>query len=125
MDPVITIRSDADRERVARWGARAPAGTRVVFKKPRRTLEQNSYMWPLLHEISKQVVWHGEKLSEENWKDIFTAALHEDKVVEGLNGNFVVLGRHTSAMSKKEFSELLELMTAFAVQHDVIFGDSK
>jgi hypothetical protein len=97
----------------------APEGFVVDIKPPTRNLEQNSLLWPWLAAISKGVEWYGQYLTDDNWKDILTAALKREKVVPGINGGFVVLGQHTSNMSKKDFSELLELTIAFATQHDV------
>lgn len=84
-----------------------------------RTLDQNARMWAMLHEISEQVEWHGQHLTDQEWKDVFTAALKRQKVVPGLDGGFVVLGTSTRRMTRQEMSELMELMAAFASEHDV------
>jgi hypothetical protein len=76
-------------------------------------------MWALLNDVSRQVVWHGQKLESGEWKDVFTAALKRQKVVPGLEGGFVVLGTSTSRMSKQDLSELVELVYAFGAQQDV------
>ena len=119
MDPIITIRSDKDRQRVAVWGAAAPDGMRVIFKKARRSVEQNALLWACLSEISRKVEWHGEKLTPEEWKDLFSAALKKSRAVPGLDGGVVFLGQHTSTMNKQEFSDLIELIHAFAAQHNL------
>ena len=78
-------------------------------------------LWAMLGDISAQVVWHGRKLSSEDWKHVFTASLHKMDVVPNLDGTgFVVLGQSTSKMSKKELIDLIELMTAFALERGVI-----
>lgn len=95
----------------------------VNFKEAsKRSLEQNSMLWACLNDISRQVDWYGQRLSPENWKDIFSAAIRKAKVVPGIDGNFVILGQHTSTMTKKEFSDLLELIHAFAAEHNVRFS---
>jgi hypothetical protein len=91
----------------------------IRINEPTRNLEQNAKLWALLAEVSSQVDWYGEKLSSDEWKDVFTAALKKSKVVPGLDGGFVVLGQHTSSMSKTDFSELLELISAFCAEHKV------
>ena len=101
----------------------APDGYRVEVKPQNRTLEQNARMWAMLTELSRQVVWHGQKLSAENWKDVLTAALKRQQVVPGVDGGFVVLGTSTRRMTKGEMSDLIELITAFGVEHGVVFGD--
>jgi len=75
----------------------------------------------MLDEISEQIDWYGRKLTPEEWKHVFTAALKKQDVVPGLDGGFVVLGQSTSNMSVAEMTELIELCTAFGTQQGVKF----
>jgi len=121
---VVVIRGMLDRERVAAWARKAPTGTRVEFKASKRSLPQNDLMWSRLTEISRQVEWYGQKLSPDDWKDVFTAALRRARVVPGLDpGTFVPLGMRTSDMSKEEMSNLLDLIGAFAAERGVTFSE--
>ena len=87
-----------------------------------RTLEQNAKLWAMLTDISKQVNWHGQKLAQEDWKHIFSAALNQQRVVPNLDNNgFVVLGQSTSKMTVAQMTEMIELMYAFGVQNGVEF----
>lgn len=99
------------------------AGHRMVLElKPEtRTFAQNRRLWAMLTDISRQVDWHGRKLTQEEWKHVFTAALTKQEVVPGIDGGFVVLGKSTSKMTKGEMVELQELMEAFGAEHDVRF----
>lgn len=99
------------------------AGHRMIVKcEPEtRSLSQNRRLWAMLTDISKQVVWHGRKLTQEEWKHVFTAALTKQDVVPGIDGGFVVLGKSTSKMTKSEMTELQELMAAFGAEHEVRF----
>jgi hypothetical protein len=90
---------------------------------PRRTLDQNSKLWPMLGDIAEQVEWYGTKLKDYEWKDVFTAALKRHRVVPGIDGGFVVLGMRTSRMSKKDLSELIELIYAFGSEHNVVWSE--
>ena len=83
-----------------------------------RSLEQNSKMWAMLNDISKQVVWHGQKLHPEEWKQMITAALKRYKVVPGIDGGFVVIGASTSRMSIKEMIDVIEFCYAFGADPD-------
>lgn len=95
----------------------AQEGFVVTVAEPTRNLEQNAALWAILHEISDGVDWHGRKLSPEDWKNVFTASLKRMDVVPNLDGTgFVALGQSTSSMSKREFSDLLELANAFAAE---------
>jgi hypothetical protein len=99
------------------------AGQRVVveIKPETRTLAQNARLWAMLTDVSKQVNWYGRKLSEEEWKHVFTASLAKQDVVPGIDGGFVVLGKSTSKMTKPEMSELQQLIEAFGAQQGVRF----
>ncbi len=122
---LVTIHSDNDRDRVVRWATQAAAGTRVEFKKAQRTLSQNDLLWARLTDISRQVEWHGERLTPQDWKDVFTAAIRVSRVVPGIDpGTFVVLGMRTSDMSKEEMGELLDLIDAFAAERGVVLSDT-
>jgi hypothetical protein len=120
----IVLHRKDDRAKALRWITEAPPGTRVEFKSPRRSLDQNALLWSLLGEVSHQVEWYGAKLSPEDWKDVFTASLRRARVVPGLDpGTYVPLGMRTSDMSKEEMANLLELIAAFGAEHNVTFHD--
>jgi len=99
------------------------AGHRLTLevRPEKRSDAQNRRLWAMLSDISAQVDWYGNKLSDEEWKDVFTAALKRQKVVPGLDGGFVVCGQRTSRMTKAEMAELHELMEAFGAQQGVQF----
>ena len=105
--------------------AAAEDGAVVTIAPPTRTLEQNALLWPLLTDVSRQVVWHGKRLSPDDWKDVFTAGLRRElRVVPNLDGDgFVALGQRTSTMGKRMFSDLLELIFAFGAQHGVEWSE--
>ncbi|MBJ2625315.1 recombination protein NinB, partial [Salmonella enterica subsp. enterica serovar Agona] len=83
----------------------------VHVKAPKRTKAQNDRMWPMLQDVSRQVLWHGQRLSQEDWKDIFTALWLKTKKMEqrsvpGIDGGVVLLGVRTSKMRKASMTEL-------------------
>ena len=99
------------------------AGHRMVLSltPETRSLAQNARLWAMLTDISKQVDWYGRKLSPEEWKHVFSAALKKQDVVPGLDGGFVVLGLSTSKMTKAEMGDLQTLMEAFGADKGVRF----
>lgn len=105
----------------ANFAMQAPEGWVVTFAEPTRTLDQNALLWPLLEDVSQQVDWYNNRLTAEEWKDVFTAALRKEKVVPGINGGFVVVGQRTSKMGKREFSDLVELIYGFGAERGVRF----
>lgn len=122
----VIIRGRKDRDRIAHWAANVPDGTCVEFKAPRRSLDQNKLLWAKLTDVAQQVEWHGQKLSAEDWKDVFSACLRRARIVPGLDvGTFVPLGMRTSDMTKEEFSDLLEIINAFGAERGVSFSDEQ
>ena len=96
----------------------------VEEAKPTRSIEQNSRMWALLTDVSRQVQWpvdgRMQHLPPEDWKDIFTAALTRgQRVAQGIEGGFVMLGGRTSRMKVGEMCELQDLIEAFGAEHGV------
>lgn len=116
MTSYFVLAHDTARQRAQEAIKSAPDGYVVLIKEPTRNREQNALLWSLLGQVSKAVNWHGHKLTSDEWKDVFTAALKRQKVVIGLDGGFVVCGRSTSKMGKKEFGELCDLIFAFGAQ---------
>jgi hypothetical protein len=100
------------------------AGHRMVLevKPSTRSLEQNARLWAMLNDISRQVDWYGRKLTPDEWKHVFSAALKKQDVVPGIDGGFVVLGLSTSKMTKAEMCDLQTLMEAFGVERGVRFS---
>jgi hypothetical protein len=121
----LIIRNDRDRAEACRFIQNAPILTAVTFKRNRRTVDQNSKLWACLTDVARDVVWYGEKLTAEDWKTMFTAALRKTRIVPGIEGGgFVPLGMRTSDMTKEELSDLLELIMAFGAERGVKFHDS-
>jgi len=100
------------------------AGHRMVIevRQETRSLAQNARLWAMLTDISRQVDWYGRKLTPDEWKHVFSAALKKQDVVPGIDGGFVVLGKSTSSMTKSEMSEMQTLMEAFGAERDVRFS---
>jgi NAD-dependent SIR2 family protein deacetylase len=123
MSDKFILAHDLARSRAVEAVRNAPPGYVVMIKEPTRTLEQSALMWSLLTEISNQVIWYGNKLTKEEWKDVLSASLKKQKTIPGIGGGFVVTGSRTSKMTKKEMAELIELAYAFGVEQGVKFGE--
>ena len=122
MTTYFVLAHDLARQRAQEAIKAAPDGQIVLIKEPTRNKEQNALLWSLLGQVSKSVIWHGNKLTSDEWKDVFSSSLKKQKVVPGIDsGSFVICGRSTSRMSKSEFSELIELIYAFGASQEVNF----
>lgn len=106
-------------ERMKHAEVTKPWEIKIGFYKDTRSNEQNRKMWAMLHDISKQVFWGGEKLKPEEWKDVFSANLKQQKAVEGLDGGIVYLGAHTSKMNLSDMSDMIEIMHMFGANNEI------
>jgi len=103
----------------------APLGSIIEIRQPTRTEVQNDAQWPILRCFSRQLEWpiNGRmvKMSEEEWKDVLTAAFKNEEVrlAMGLNGGVVMLGKRTSTFRVKEFSDWLEFLHSTAIDRGV------
>lgn len=122
-NPTFPLRNEMDRQRAMQILQRVDldAGYVWTMREEARSDAANRRMWAMLRDISRQVEWYGRKLDEESWKHVFSAAVQQQDAVPGINGGFVVLGISTRKQSKKWFSDLFEVMEAFAAEHGVRF----
>lgn len=118
----IVIRGDSTRKAAHELIDEAKAGSRITIEPPKRSIEQNAKMWAMLSEVSDQVDWYGNKLTPEEWKDVFSASIKKQKVVPGIDSGFVVCGQRTSKMSVQEMADLITLMEAFGAEQGVKFA---
>jgi hypothetical protein len=124
---LITLRGAIDRERVARWAAQAPFGTRVEFKETKRSLPQNDRMWAMLTDIATQKEHCGRKYTPEIWKCLLMHAWgREVKFIPALDGEGVVpMVYRSSDLSKAEMTELIEFMFSWGAQNGIVFHDDE
>ena len=95
----------------------------VILQRPARSLSQNGKMWPMLTDVSKQVNWYGEKLDNEDWKDVFMSSLNKQRAVPGIDGGFVGLSKRTRKLDKEGFSQLIEVIYAFGSEQNVAWSE--
>ena len=92
----------------------APAGWKVTVEPPKRSREQNDYMWGLLTDISNQVQHCDQWLEPKDWKDLLTAHWRGQRMMASLDKRgLVALGSRTSRMNKKEMTEFIEFILAW------------
>lgn len=115
------LATESDRARVVGWlsGVSLDKPLQVAVADEKRSDPANRKMWAMLRDVSKQVDWYGQKLSDEDWKHIFSASVEKQRAVPGLDGGFVILGTSTRKKSKAWFSDMFEVIQAFAAEHGV------
>ena len=115
---VLTLISNADRDKVRKYIDTAPVGARVQLQDPKRSIPQNERMWLILGKISN-LAWRGQRYSEDEWKDYFMHAYRGEKWMPAEDGGMVPIGRSTSNLDKTEFGELMALMEAFCARQNI------
>lgn len=122
---LITIDGSGDRARAVNWINQAPAGTRVLFKKPQRTLDQNSRMWAMLTDVATQKLHAGRKYTPDQWKVLFMHGCgREVQFIPSLdNSTFIPWGQSSSDLSKEEMTELIEFMFSWGAENGIVWSD--
>ncbi|MCD9249043.1 recombination protein NinB [Escherichia coli] len=97
-------------------------------KESTRTAIQNRKMWPLLKDLSDQVLWFGNKYDSDDWKDLITALVaktkkQEQRMAPGLDGGVVMFGQRTSKMTIPQMVEVIETIYWFGTQQGVNFSE--
>ena len=121
--PSFPLRTEQDRARAIQMLSRVDLTKGITWsmREEVRSDAQNRRMWAMLRDIARQVEWYGQKLSDEDWKHVFSASVQQQRAVPGLDGGFVVLGISTRRQSKKWFNDMFEVMEAFAAERSVRF----
>lgn len=128
---MLTLRSAAEREQAIQWVQKAPTGSRVEFKGPARSLDQNSRFWAMLTDVAVQGRINGRRFNTEQWKLMFLHAYSEERGVEikylpALNrAGMVPCGRSSSDLSVGEMSELMDFISAWGAENNIKFHDQE
>lgn len=100
----------------------------IVIQERKRTSDQNRKLWPLLHDLSAQVTWYGQKYTPDDWKDLITALVaktknEQQRTAPGIGGGVVMFGSRTSKMRVSEMVEVIEAIYWFGTEQNVKFSD--
>jgi hypothetical protein len=115
---ILTLTKD-NRAKAIQGVCAAPDGYVLELREPKRTDDQNSALWGLLHQIQRQRPTHnGVKMTPDLWKAVFLDALgSEMALLPKLDGDgFFPIGHSSSRLTKGEFANLLELMLAWCAR---------
>lgn len=103
--------------------AEAPDGYRVTIEPQRRNLDQNAALHARISEIAGRMEWCGKKWDAETWKRLlvgaWSRAMNEPvMMLPALDGHGVeIVFRRTSALTRRECSDLLEWINAWAAEN--------
>jgi hypothetical protein len=125
----LVLNAAAIRERAIAWVRKAPTGTRLTFKAPQRTVEQNSRLWAMLSDVATQHRIAGHKYTTDQWKVMFLHAWarevgRELQYLPNLNGaGLVPYGSSSSDLSVSEMTGLIEWIFMWGAENGTIWSD--
>lgn len=102
----------------------ADDGMILEIRKPKRSLEQNRYYWAILTDISEQVV-PGKAYEPSIWHEYLRALFLPERVVELPDGSMKMLEPSTAELRQNEFSEYVEKVVKWALEHEVRLSDQR
>lgn len=129
---IVTLANDRLRAKAIEYIEKAKPNSRVEFKGPKRSTDQNAAMWAMLSDLSRELRWYGQSLDAEEWKLVMLDALRRDrrdemKLVPNTDGTgFVnISGASSSDLTWEEMHDLLTIIRAFGDQHSVQWSEPK
>ena len=122
---LLVLAGQRERAKAHAWVDSAPVNSRLEFKAPRRSLDQNSLLWSLLTQVATQKEHCGRKYTPDQWKVLMLHACgREVQFVPSLDGStFIPWGQSSSDLSKQEMTEMLEFIISWGAQNDVRFRE--
>jgi hypothetical protein len=75
-----------------------------------RTQEQNDLIHPACRDLARCLVWKGYALDENDWRALVCAAILGEKIVPGLTGGLVALGRSSKDLKKQQATDALTMI---------------
>ncbi len=117
------ILTQYNREIAAQMIDAAPDGYVVEVRPAKRSLDQNRYYWAILTDISEQVVV-GKDYEPSIWHEYLRSLYLPERMIELPDGSMKMLEPSTAELRKDEFSEYLEKVIKFALEHGVVFSEN-
>lgn len=94
-----------------------------------RSREQNRKFHAMVRDVSRQVKWAGDFMDEEDWKRLFLAAAHGQRVVPNPidpQATFIVVNkRRSSGLVKREMADLIAEIEVFGNEQGVRWTEER
>jgi hypothetical protein len=101
----------------------APDGHILEVRPPKRSLDSNRYYWAVLGDISEQMVV-GKAYEPSIWHEYLRALFLPEQMIELPDGSIKMLEPSTSELNQATFSEYVEKVVKWALEHDVKFSEN-
>jgi hypothetical protein len=101
----------------------APDGYVLEVRPAKRSLDSNRYYWAVLGDISEQMVV-GKAYEPSIWHEYLRALFLPERMIELPDGSIKMLEPSTSELNQALFSEYVEKVVKWALEHDVRFSEN-
>ena len=92
-------------------------GAEVVVRQKRRSRPQNDKLQAMCRRLATTAKWHGQALTNDEWRHLFVSGVLGAKVIPSLNGGFLSLIRSSKDLSEEKASECIETIYAWCAEH--------
>lgn len=125
----VVLRGDHTRLAAYRLLQEAPDGWLMKIGAPPRTLKQSSKFWATCGAVAKtNYTWGDTRQDKQGWHDLFLSGWHTIKgrpprLLLGIEGERISLGRYTRDLGEREMSDLLDYTDAWCVMRSIAVGN--
>ena len=102
----------------------AADGQILEIRSPKRSLDQNRYYWAILNDISEQVVV-GKTYEPSIWHEYLRGLFLPERMVELPDGSLKMLEPSTAELRVAEFTEYVEKVIKWALEHEVKLTENR
>lgn len=88
-----------------------------------RSNESNAKQWAMLNDIANQAYLNNEKHDAESWKIILCSTYMRQKLIRGIDGEFIALNFRTSKATKSQMCDIIEIYYAFGTNAGVRWSE--
>jgi hypothetical protein len=118
----IYIRGDSQRVYADRLIKDCPIGYTVTIQPETRSQAQNRMLWELVKDLRAQVPFMREHSPDDAKNILMNLAHDETRFLPKIDGGHFPVGQRSSLLSKKQFSNLIEVIFMYGAQNDVIWS---
>lgn len=120
---IFTLAHDTARQRAVEAVKNARHGWVVRIEPPNRTSAQNSFYWATLTAISEQIRPQGQTHDRDVWHEYFKTLFLPTRMVELPGGQIMELPATTTNLSRSDFSQYVDKVSAWAMEHGLVWTD--
>lgn len=92
------------------------------LEEKRRDVQNRRY-WAIMHQVSEQLRVNNENMSVDTWHEWAKRRFIGVREIVLPDGEIAILGMTSTELSVQDFSDYMQMVEAWAVDHGVIFND--